>query len=319
MADEEQEKNLNNNQEESMGMPEDNVEPPAPDEAMQEEPPAPEDKSLGDDDEYHFEDLESLGTDSDSFQDDTEYLGEVEEGATSSPGRGRFDALDPKVLTMIRNGAIAVGGLIVIVIAYKYITSFSSKDASKAETKSAMTSVVPQTQTSPKVVESSQPVSTGSLPSFASSSSSASSEPMDVSALKQDQKKMEAELSAMTAKLNNVTQKMGDISNKLDSVSQTMLVLNERFERQSQQMARMRTLKSQASRPKPKVAVKQAVYYIQAVIPGRAWLKSDEGKVLTVNRGTEVPGYGAVRGINPKLGRIYTSSGRVIRYSEADS
>lgn len=316
MADEEQDKNLNNKQDESMAMPEDNVEPPAPDASTQEDPPAPADKSLEDDDEYHFEDLESLGTDSDSFQDDTEYLGEVEEGATSSPGRGRLDALDPKVLTMLRNGAIAVGGLIVIVIAYKYVTSFSSKDVSKAKTKSAMTSVVPQT--SPKV-EAPQPVSTGSLPSFASSSSSAPSEPMDVSALKQDQKKMEAELSSMTAKLNNVTQKMSDISNKLDSVSQTMLVLNERLERQSQQMARMRTLKSQASRPKTKAAVKQTVYYIQAVIPGRAWLKSDEGKVLTVNRGTEVPGYGAVRGINPKLGRIYTSSGRVIRYSEADS
>jgi len=57
-----------------------------------------------------------------------------------------------------------------------------------------------------------------------------------------------------------------------------------------------------------------AQYYVQAVIPGRAWLKDPKGATITVGRGDSVPGYGRVEFIEPNSGTVITSSGRRIRY-----
>ena len=60
-------------------------------------------------------------------------------------------------------------------------------------------------------------------------------------------------------------------------------------------------------------------YYIQAVIPGRAWIIATNGSTLTVREGTNIAGYGIVRLIDPLDGRIVTSSGQIIRFSQEDS
>ncbi|HAF87135.1 MAG TPA: type IV secretion protein IcmG, partial [Legionellales bacterium] len=60
-------------------------------------------------------------------------------------------------------------------------------------------------------------------------------------------------------------------------------------------------------------------YYIKAVIPGRAWLIAANGSTLTVSEGTNIKGYGMVKLIDSTQGRILTSSGRVIRFSQQDS
>lgn len=55
--------------------------------------------------------------------------------------------------------------------------------------------------------------------------------------------------------------------------------------------------------------------YVQAVVPGRAWLKNASGKTSTVSVGTKVKGFGVVTSINPANGTVATSSGQVIRYA----
>lgn len=52
-----------------------------------------------------------------------------------------------------------------------------------------------------------------------------------------------------------------------------------------------------------------ADYYVQAIIPGRAWLKNSQGQVITVGPGDPVPGYGTVTNINPQSGSVTTSTG----------
>ena len=61
------------------------------------------------------------------------------------------------------------------------------------------------------------------------------------------------------------------------------------------------------------------LYYIQAVIPGRAWLIATNGSTLTVREGSTIPGYGIVRKIDPNLGKVFMSTGKVIRFSQLDS
>lgn len=50
-------------------------------------------------------------------------------------------------------------------------------------------------------------------------------------------------------------------------------------------------------------------YYVQAVIPGRAWLKNADGQILTVTQGDPVPGYGTVSLIDAQNGIVMTSTG----------
>ena len=55
-------------------------------------------------------------------------------------------------------------------------------------------------------------------------------------------------------------------------------------------------------------------YHVQAIIPGRAWLRDSEGRVISVARGDALPGYGQVTKIDPRDGNVMTSSGAVIKY-----
>lgn len=71
---------------------------------------------------------------------------------------------------------------------------------------------------------------------------------------------------------------------------------------------------------KEEAAAERVTYYIQAVVPGRAWLKSNKGgKTLTVREGSTVPGYGVVDNIEPQLGKVIMNSGESIIYSPDDS
>ncbi|NNM58805.1 MAG: hypothetical protein HKM04_03220 [Legionellales bacterium] len=55
-------------------------------------------------------------------------------------------------------------------------------------------------------------------------------------------------------------------------------------------------------------------YYVQAVIPGRAWLKSSNGQIITVTTGDAVPGYGTVETIDSQSGVVTTSTGTKIMF-----
>ncbi|MDF1645981.1 MAG: type IVB secretion system protein IcmG/DotF [Legionellaceae bacterium] len=272
------------------------------------------------DDEYQFADLDALGSDQDAVSlPEDEPLEGAQDGVSSPPGRGRFDNLDPKVVTMIRNGAISVAALILVLVVYKGLGSFFSSK-SKTDTKK----LTPMATTTPTRKPTSQvpiPIRTSTSASDRVSTSSEEA----VSALKQEQKRVDSELSVMRTQISTLTQNVTDISAKMTDVKQTMLVLSERLEQQSQQMARVQSVnraRRQSSSQPParrKPAAPKPTYSIQAIIPGRAWLMSNQGKTLTVSRGSVVPGYGAVRVINSKVGRVFTSSGRVIQFSQADS
>lgn len=53
--------------------------------------------------------------------------------------------------------------------------------------------------------------------------------------------------------------------------------------------------------------------YVQAAIPGRAWLRSETGQLITVIPGDEVAGYGRVMSIDATTGTVVMSSRAVFR------
>lgn len=55
-------------------------------------------------------------------------------------------------------------------------------------------------------------------------------------------------------------------------------------------------------------------YFVQAIIPGRAWLKDSEGRIISVTKNDMVPGFGTVVSIDPRNGFVTTSSGVKLEY-----
>jgi hypothetical protein len=53
---------------------------------------------------------------------------------------------------------------------------------------------------------------------------------------------------------------------------------------------------------------------VHALIPGRAWLRDQHNKIFSVVEGDEVPGYGKILTIDPRLGTVVTNSGQILRY-----
>ncbi|NBV29150.1 hypothetical protein EBS02_09085, partial [bacterium] len=53
---------------------------------------------------------------------------------------------------------------------------------------------------------------------------------------------------------------------------------------------------------------------IHAIIPGRAWLRDQNNKIFSVVEGDEIPGYGKILTIDPRLGTLITNSGQILRY-----
>ena len=56
------------------------------------------------------------------------------------------------------------------------------------------------------------------------------------------------------------------------------------------------------------------VYYIQAIIPGRAWIRTSNGQTITVTYNDEIAGLGKVTKIDAENGLVVTSSGAKIAY-----
>lgn len=67
-------------------------------------------------------------------------------------------------------------------------------------------------------------------------------------------------------------------------------------------------------RRKPKCAVQEEPeYVVHAVIPGRAWLKSMKGQIITVTEGETVGNYGKILVIDAANGVVLTSTGFTFR------
>lgn len=61
--------------------------------------------------------------------------------------------------------------------------------------------------------------------------------------------------------------------------------------------------------PPPTVLVEEPEYVVHAVIPGRAWLKSSRGQIVTVTEGDNLGNYGKILVIDASNGVVLTTSG----------
>lgn len=254
-------------------------------------------------DDYQFADPDSPGTD--PFDTPEEKI-----SATETPKPGRAEGRNP----VIRNAIIAVIVFILAILLYKFFT--------------AKKTATPVIATAPKIVPSApKPVIQPAVvtpPAPAAPEAEMQVIEQKMNALDLNQQNLRSDLSSLNAQLNSINTNISDMSAQITKISQAVENLSAAT---SQQAAAIAVLETRLEKPKPIARPRMRhhhvapapVFYIQAVVPGRAWIISNTGTTLTVREGSSVPGYGIVKLIDAQQGRVLTGSGRVIKFSQEDS
>ncbi len=151
----------------------------------------------------------------------------------------------------------------------------------------------------------------------------------DINTLMDMQKNMQANLVAMNDKVNALTGQLNTLNSNNQVLQQQLSQLLSKL--QSMQQSLDEAIASAKARPQIQATRSHAIrsrhyepaiprlnYFVQAIIPGRAWLISSQGKTVTVRVGSIIPGYGTVKFIDAKQGRVMMSSSKVFVFNQAD-
>ncbi len=142
-----------------------------------------------------------------------------------------------------------------------------------------------------------------------------------VAAIDISQQNVRSEIGTVSQQVTTVNNNVQNLNNQIASLNQVINNLSTQLAKQSEEinLLMVRTQPKRVVKQVIKITTQPLIYYIQAVIPGRAWLIGTNGSTLTVREGTKISGYGVVKLIDPLEGRVVTSSGQVIRFSQEDS
>ena len=253
-------------------------------------------------DEYQFSDMKDMSSDMDQSGEETS----SDTGSQQQPP----GLNNPMIVKAI----IIVVVVLIAMIVYKFISSVStSKTATPLPAPAPMQSQIPIPQ---PIINQPTQIVAASKPSPEVT--------QKLSALEVTQQTLSTDMSNLNNQVVTLSSNVADINNKIDQLNQTINSLASQIAEQSQQIAILTVHAKSHERhvrvmKHPKNHAGKLIYYIQAVIPGRAWLISSAGATMTVRDGSSIPGYGVVKLIEPSEGRILTSSGRVIKFSQLDS
>ncbi|HHL3492727.1 TPA: type IVB secretion system protein IcmG/DotF [Legionella pneumophila] len=259
-------------------------------------------------DEYKFAELDSY---------DMDQAGESDLDSQASYQSGKEGLTRKKDIK--RNALIAIGVVIFIMVMYKIIGWMFFSDKSKQVT--SQPAIPPVTQ-----VATPQPVQT--IPTTPIQQVQPATVVEDDSDLKKKVSAIEMSQQSLRSEVNALSEQINAVNNNIKNLNAQIVNLNQIIGNMSNQIARQsEVINVLMVRTTPKKVVKisrpavaaRVIYYIQAVIPGRAWLIGSNGSTLTVREGSKIPGYGIVKLIDSLQGRILTSSGQVIKFSQEDS
>lgn len=140
-----------------------------------------------------------------------------------------------------------------------------------------------------------------------------------INALTRSNRKAKEEIGELNSKLSSMDSHFTDAADKLSTLNRNIQLLTQQM---AIQQAELKVLKAaQVKKDKAErmaLAEKKAVYYVQAIIPGRAWLMSERGATVTVAEGVNLKDYGRILSIDAKAGEVTTSSGKTIKFNPDD-
>lgn len=130
---------------------------------------------------------------------------------------------------------------------------------------------------------------------------------------------VEKEISLRENEINSIIVNLSSIQNSFADLGDQIENLQGNISTLSQQVAYQQDTITQLQEEQDTQDDNRTIYYIQAIIPGRAWLKGSDGSTLTVRAGSEIPDYGTVSIIDVNQAIITVNTGEVIGYDPNDS
>lgn len=130
------------------------------------------------------------------------------------------------------------------------------------------------------------------------------------------------ENQALTLKLQAVTAQSEATAARANSLEKTLAQLQAQIKQMKQEsstpapLQRPRSVAATSqSSTTPSTSKAALVYYVQAIIPGRAWIGDSNGRIITVTQGDRVEALNStVKNIDPVNGIVTLSNGMQIEY-----
>ncbi|WP_367606357.1 type IVB secretion system protein IcmG/DotF [Legionella sp. W05-934-2] len=212
-----------------------------------------------------------------------------------------------------RNAGIVIAGVVVLMLAYKY---FGGIFSTSKKAPSEISSIPKQPPIQPPIP---QPKIVEPTPKPKPDESMSKQVRQNLAKLELSQQNLSSNVSDIESKLNGLDGNVTDLSDKLATINQQLADIAEKLDGQGNVINLLKAKLTPKSKPKPKKILPPPIQYsIQAVIPGRAWLIGSNGSTITVSKGSRIASYGIVRIIDAQMGRVVTSSGKVIQFEQED-
>ena len=125
--------------------------------------------------------------------------------------------------------------------------------------------------------------------------------------LQNNLKDLSRSISNVSTTINNIDAKILNLTSTIDNLSIEIKNLKKHLQDEDADLTA--TIKQSDS----DLFSNSPEYVVHAVIPGRAWLKSSSGQIITVTEGDLLGDYGKIAFIDPTSNIVRTSSGVVFR------
>lgn len=206
-----------------------------------------------------------------------------------------------------RNAFIAVGLLIFLILMYSLFSSRKTKPTPLPAVPVAQVTA-PAVQPEPTSIPAPAPVPVQEVDSDLK---------QKVATIETNQQNVTTQVSSMSQQLSTMSTSVSSLNDEINKLNQVINALSSQMAKQSQEIRIMMLRSKRSAQVLPE---RQRIrYYIKAIIPGRAWLIGSNGSTLSIREGIQLNGYGVVKLIDSLQGRVLTSSGKVIRFSQDDS
>ncbi len=265
------------------------------------------------DDEYEFVDPETGSTDAMDYTADAASQSSGEQSVIDKTFAGKSG--------VIRNVLIVVVLIIAVMVIYPFIHSSLS-----VPKKTSLIKTVTHETTVKEYIAPIKPEPVNAPVPYVSASSDVDEKiTQKLAALESSQEQMQTEFASSNTQLSGINNNINEMMTKVTELNRIIALYASKVDEQSreiEQLTAQAAALKKAQTPhhvRHKITSPSLKYYIQAVIPGRAWLIASNGSTITVREGTVIAGLGMVKLIDPRQGRVVISSGRVIRFSQEDS
>lgn len=119
---------------------------------------------------------------------------------------------------------------------------------------------------------------------------------------------MDKRVLSLNSTVETINTDFSDLKGDITTVQRSIAKVNKFVREEDYDLTR-----GNDSYDESKIMYQAPEYVVHAIIPGRAWLKSTSGKIVTVTEGQSLGNYGNIAVIDTENGTVVTSSGASFR------